>query len=459
MRILEALLGQRFVVHGAGGFRVERKLELAVPVEAVAGAGQLVVAIAYARPLARHIRGVGGDFIGDDAGLDVLPVGQAQVFLGRHVAQHGGSVPADHGGADGRRDVVVAGRDIGDQRAQRVKRRFVAELVFLLHLQLDLVHRDVARPLDHHLHVELPGLLGQLAQRLQLRELRLVARIGHAAWTQPVAERKAHVVFLKNPANVIEALVKEILLVVLDHPLGQDGAAAADDAGNAPRSERNVLHQHAGVDGHVVHALLGLFLDYIQHHARAQVFHAAHARQRFVNRHGADRHRRSADDGLANGGNVAAGREVHHRVGSVFHRIAQLFQFAFHVRNHRRVADIGVDLALGGNPDRHRLQVGVVDVGGNNQAPARHLGAHQLGRQAFALRDKVHLFGDDPLPGIIQLRAYLVVFTFFYPVTAHRRLPSSSRARLEHLSSGGQRRPRFAGGSTPRRIISSSSAS
>ena len=156
--------------------------------------------------------------------LDVLPVGQAQVFLGRDVAQHGRAVPADHGGADGRRDVVVAWRDIGDQRAQRVERRFVAELVFLLHLQLDLVHGNVAGALDHHLHVVLPGLLGQLAQRLQLRELRLVAGVGDAAGAQAVAERKAHVVLLEDPADVVEALVEKILLVVLDHPLGQNAS-------------------------------------------------------------------------------------------------------------------------------------------------------------------------------------------------------------------------------------------
>jgi len=32
------------------------------------------------------------------------------------------------------------------------------------------------------------------------------------------------------------------------------------------------LHQHAGVDGHVVHALLGLLFDDFEHHLLVEVF-------------------------------------------------------------------------------------------------------------------------------------------------------------------------------------------
>ncbi len=99
---------------------------------------------------------------------------------------------------------------------------------------------------------------------------------------------------LENLADVVEVLVEQILLVILHHPLGQNRAAAADDAGDALGGQRNVLHQHAGVDGHVIHALLGLLLDHFQHHVDVQIFHAAHARQRFIDRHGADRHGRFA---------------------------------------------------------------------------------------------------------------------------------------------------------------------
>ena len=75
-----------------------------------------------------EVGGVRRDLVGDDALLDVVAVGQPEVLLRRHVAQHRGAEPADHRGADGAGDVVVAGRDVGRQRPERVERRFVAVL-------------------------------------------------------------------------------------------------------------------------------------------------------------------------------------------------------------------------------------------------------------------------------------------------------------------------------------------
>ena len=43
---------------------------------------------------------VRGDLVGDDAGLHVVAVRQAQVFLRRDVAEHRRAVPADHRRAD-----------------------------------------------------------------------------------------------------------------------------------------------------------------------------------------------------------------------------------------------------------------------------------------------------------------------------------------------------------------------
>ena len=109
----------------------------------------------------------------------------------RDVAEHRRAVPADHRRADRRRDVVVAGCDVDDQRPERVERSAEAELDFLVDLLLDLVHRHVAGAFDHHLHVFLPGHRGQFAERLQFGELRFVAGVGHAAGPQSIAEREA----------------------------------------------------------------------------------------------------------------------------------------------------------------------------------------------------------------------------------------------------------------------------
>ncbi len=124
-----------------------------------------------------HVGGVGGDLVGDDALLHVVAVGQAQVLLGRDVAQHGRAHPADHGRADGAGNVVVAGRDVDGQRAQGVERRLVAVLELLGHVGLDHVHGHVAGAFDHGLHVVLPGDLRQLAQGVQLGELGFVVGV------------------------------------------------------------------------------------------------------------------------------------------------------------------------------------------------------------------------------------------------------------------------------------------
>src|SRR3546814_11202056 len=65
---------------------------------------------------------------GDDAVLVVVAVRHPVVLLGGYVAEHLGAVPADHRRADRAGDVVVARRDVGRQRAERVERRLVADL-------------------------------------------------------------------------------------------------------------------------------------------------------------------------------------------------------------------------------------------------------------------------------------------------------------------------------------------
>src|SRR5438046_1535595 len=112
MGILEAFLGERLVVHGASRLRIEGKLKLAVPVKFVSRAGKLVIPVARAGTVTGNISGMGRNFVGNDTGFDVLAVWQPQVLLGRDITKHGGAVPADHGRADGRGDVVIAGSKI-----------------------------------------------------------------------------------------------------------------------------------------------------------------------------------------------------------------------------------------------------------------------------------------------------------------------------------------------------------
>ena len=240
-------------------------------------------------------------------------------------------------------------------------------------------------PFVHHLDVVLPRDPRQLALRLQLGELRLVVGVGDRTRAQAVAERERHVVGAHDLADLAEVRVREVLLVVRKAPLRHDRSAARDDAGDAACGHRHVAEQHAGVHREVVDALLALLDERVAIDLPRQVLGAAaDLFERLVDRHRADRHRRVADDPLARLVDVLAGGQIHHRVGAPERRPLQLLHFLLDRRGHRRVADVRVDLHQEVAADDHRLELEVIDVGGNDRAAAGHFVADEVGRQSFA---------------------------------------------------------------------------
>jgi hypothetical protein len=186
----------------------------------------------------------------------------------------------------------------------------------------------MAGAFDHHLHVVLPGDLGQFAEGLQFAELGFVVGVVDRAGAQAVAEREGDVVGLHDFADLLEVRVEEAFLVVRQAPLGHDRAAAADDAGHAVGGQRHVAQQHAGVDGEVVDALFGLLDQRVAEDFPGQVLGlAVDLFQRLIDRHGADRHRRVADDPFAGFVDVLAGGQVHHRVAAPADRPGHLLDF------------------------------------------------------------------------------------------------------------------------------------
>ena len=241
-------------------------------------------------------------------------------------------------------------------------------------------------------------------RRFEFGELGFVAGVGNAAGAEAVTKGEADVVFLENLDDVVEALVEEILFVVVGHPLGEDGAAAADDAGDALGDQRQILDQHAGVDGHVVDALGGLLFDDFEHDFGIQVFDAFDAGDGFVDRDRADGDGRVAENGFANFVDVAAGGKIHHRVGAVVDGGVKLLKLLVDFRRYGGVADVGVDLAERRDTDRHGFELRMVDVGGDDHASAGDFVAHQFGRQPFFVGDVGHFFGDAALAGVVHLR-------------------------------------------------------
>src|SRR6266404_1128064 len=381
MRPLVRFLRQRLVVEALRGVGIEPEVELVHPAEVEPRPRQRVVAQLRGGVAFGEIAGVRRDLVGDDAGLDVVTVGQAEMLLRRHVTQYGAAEPADHGGTYSGGDVVVARRDVGGQRPQRIERRLAAFLELLVHVDLYLVHRHMAGALDHHLAALVPRDLRQLAERLQLGELRAVVGVRDRAGTQAVAERERHIIFAHQVADLVESCVEETLLVMRQAPLRHDRATSRDDAGDAVGGQVDVGQPHAGVDGEVIDALFALLDQRVLVDLPVEFYGiAVDLLQRLVDRNGPDRDRRVAKNPFAGGVDVAPGRKVHHGVGAPADRPHHLVDFFLHRRRHRGVADIGVDLGEKIAADDHRLELAMVDVAGNDRASPRDLGAHEFRR-------------------------------------------------------------------------------
>ena len=263
----------------------------------------------------------------------------------------------------------------------------------------------MTRTLDHHLHALRPGALRQLAEGLQLRQLRIVGGVGQAAGSQAVAEGERHVVLAHDVADLVEHLVHRVVLTVDQHPLGEQRSAAGDDADQALLDVLQMLPADAGVDREVVDALLRLVFDHLEDDVVGQILDLATDDHR-VDRYRADRHSGVLDDRLAAGVEIAAGGQVHHRVGAPAHRPLHLLHLFVGARRHGRRAEIGVDLGLRGAADGHGIEsVAEVDpVGGNDHASRRHLVTHLHRRQVqFAGRHSLHLRRDFAEPGPFQL--------------------------------------------------------
>ena len=245
----------------AGGDRVDGRVQMGLPVKGGAGDTERTVALGGVAEAAGDIAGVCGDLGGDHALAHIVGIGQAQMLARRHITQERRPVVRRRRAADGAGDVVVARGNIRHQRAEDIKRCAVADFLLDFHIVLNLIERHVAGAFDHDLAALVPGALGQLAQRPQLGDLAGVGGVGDAAGTQPVAQRKTHIVLPHNVAQVVEQIEHRVLLVVGGHPLGQQRPAAADDAADAVFQQRQMLPEQPGVNREKVHALPGLLLD------------------------------------------------------------------------------------------------------------------------------------------------------------------------------------------------------
>ena len=174
---LGRFLGQGFVVEALCLVRVEAEIELILPAKLETRLGERVVADLGAGMALGEIGRVRGQFVSDDAFLDVVLVRQSKMFLGGDVAEHGRAVPTDQRSANAAGDVVVTRRDVGGQRPQRIEGRFLAVVELQVHVLLDQLHRHMPRSFDEDLAIVFPGNIGELAERFQLAKLGFVVGV------------------------------------------------------------------------------------------------------------------------------------------------------------------------------------------------------------------------------------------------------------------------------------------
>ena len=182
-----------------------------------------------------------------------------------------------------------------------------------------------------------------------------------------------------------------------------------------------MLNQNASVNRLIIHTLLGVLFDDVQKVVRRQGFNVAvNAFQRLIDRHRANRHRRSINDCGANFIQVAATRrQIHHRVGTIFDGKMQFCHFFIHVGRVRRCAQIGIHLAFRSNADRHRFQIGMINVGRNNHPSPCHFRPNQFSRKLFPLCHIVHFFCNCALTRIVHLRHIALPMPFSDPFCPH----------------------------------------
>ena len=70
-----------------------------------------------------------------------------------------------------------------------------------MHVEFDLVERNVAGAFDHDLHAATPGAFGEFAEGFEFGELGGVGRVGEAAGAEAVADGEGHVVATEDVAD------------------------------------------------------------------------------------------------------------------------------------------------------------------------------------------------------------------------------------------------------------------
>mmetsp|Transcript_18421 Transcript_18421/g.40109 ORF Transcript_18421/g.40109 Transcript_18421/m.40109 type:complete len:256 (+) Transcript_18421:667-1434(+) len=213
-----------------------------------------------------------GNLVGDDTSLDVIAIGESKMLLWRDVAKHCSSKGSNICSTDGGGDVIVSGCDIGGKRTQSVKWRLAAPIQLVAHVFGNLVKRYMAGSLIHDLDIFFPGTTGESTLSLEFGKLGFIISVVNGSGTKTISDGESNVVLGANIKNLIPMIIRKVLLVVENAPLGMNGSSTADDTSHSFNSHWNIMEQHSSMNGEVIDTLLCLFDQSLTENLPGQIF-------------------------------------------------------------------------------------------------------------------------------------------------------------------------------------------
>ena len=198
--------------------------------------------------------------------------------------------------------------------------------------------------------------------------------------------------------------------MMLQAPFGHDRTATRNDARHTIRRQRYETQQHAGMNRHIIHALLALFDHRVAEQFPAELGRIIlHLFERLIHWHGANRHGGVAQNPFTSGVDVVAGRQIHHSVGTPLGGPRELLHFLVDGGGDGGIAHVGVELGEELRADDHRLGLGMVDVAWHHRASCGQLGTYQLHAAMLAFRHIAHFRRDDVVARIPHLRHRMIL--------------------------------------------------
>ena len=221
---------------------------------------------------------------------------------------------------------------------------------------------------NHALHAAFEGSLLQLAEVNDFFHLGGITGIYAGAGTECVTKGQRDVVFEGYVKKPVKAVDERIFFLVFQHPAGQHGTAAGNDAHNAGlvSSHAGAAVGNAAVDGHEIDTLLRLLFNFVKEFVRLERGNfPVRIEQLFTRRvhgYGSQGNAGSGEHIPADGVKITGYGEIHDRVCAGFHGGVQFFHFHFGAVAEGRSPDVGVDLDAGRLPDKNGFHILVTGI-------------------------------------------------------------------------------------------------